>query len=263
MNGANARARANRSMLTPAAIILALLILLVAALYSSVGHGGASGYLASMALLGVAPEVMKPASLVLNVLVSSIGSIQFARAGHFGWRLFWPFALASIPMALLGGYIHLPGAYYKPLIGAVLLLSAWRLAARPRSVVAVPRPPAIPVALGVGAAIGLLAGLSGTGGGIFLSPLLLLLGWASVKQTAAVSAVFILVNSLSGLSGLLLSGRPIPDELGTWLGPWALAAVVGGFVGSRLGARRLAPPVLRRLLAAALVVAGAKLILAR
>ncbi len=271
----------------PAMPILAFcLFLLTAFLYSAVGHGGASGYLAAMALMGVEPALMKPVSLSLNVLVSLIATVQFGRAGHFRWRLFWPFAVMSVPAAMVGGAIDLPGWAYRPLIGAVLLFSAWRLLVTasgptirepklgdadqgvdptpsPTGLTGtdlLPTPPPLPIALAVGLGLGFLAGLSGTGGGIFLSPILLLLGWATPRQTAAVSALFILMNSLAGLGGLLLSGRPIPEEFALWIAPWAGAAVIGGFLGSWLGARRLSVSVLRRVLAAVLIIAGAKLI---
>ncbi|MCL4743342.1 MAG: sulfite exporter TauE/SafE family protein [Phycisphaerales bacterium] len=247
------------------AIGLLMLFIVVAALYSSVGHAGGSGYLAAMALMGVAPEVMKPASLSLNVLVATIATAQFARAGHFSWRLFWPFALAAAPMAFVGGAIMLPGAYYRPLIGAILLYSAWRLVfarggASERNAEDVAREPRVAIALAVGAGLGLLSGLSGTGGGIFLSPILLLCGWATAKRTAAVSAAFILLNSISGLAGVLHSTRAVPEELVRWGWLWAIGAVAGGLVGSYFGAWRLAPLVLRRLLAVVLVVAGLKLV---
>ncbi len=251
-------------MATPAPILLTLLILVVAVLYASVGHGGASGYLAALALAGTPPDVMRPAALVLNVIVSLIALVQFIRAGHFHWPLLWPFAFASVPMAFVGGLIHVPPAYYKPLLGAVLLFSSWRLAARLR-----PRagdgsnhlPPRRAVALSAGAALGLLSGLSGTGGGIFLSPLLILTGWAGVKRTAATSAAFILINSLSGLAGLLTSGRPLPANFTSSAAPWAVAAVIGGATGSWLGARKFDTLWLRRLLALVLLVAGGKLII--
>jgi len=247
------------------AVALLMLFVVVAALYSSVGHAGGSGYLAAMALMGVAPEVMKPTSLSLNVLVATIATVQFARAGHYSWRLFWPFALTAAPMAFVGGAITLPGAYYRPLIGAILLYSAWRLViagggARAEDAERGAREPRVGVALAVGAGLGLLSGLSGTGGGIFLSPILLLCGWAKAKRTAAVSAAFILLNSISGLAGVMLSTRAIPEELVRWGWLWAIGAVTGGLVGSYFGAWRLAPLVLKRLLAVVLVVAGLKLI---
>lgn len=238
-------------------LVLAVLILLVAFLYSSVGHAGASGYLAAMALMGVAPAVMKPTSLALNILVATITSIQFARAGHFKWRLFWPFALTSIPMAFVGGRISLPGEYYRPLIGAVLWVSAWRLVATaPKADDAGVRPPPIPAALGVGAALGLLSGLTGTGGGIFLSPIILLCGWADPKKTGGVSAVFILVNSIAGILGVLSKVGTLPPAVPVWM----VCAGAGGLVGAYLGSKRFKTVTLRRLMAVVLVIAGAKLI---
>jgi uncharacterized membrane protein YfcA len=243
-------------MATGTIIALAALILVVAFLYSSVGHAGASGYLAAMALMGLAPDVMKPTALALNILVATIGSIQFARAGHFSWRLFWPFAIASIPAAFLGGRIHIPAQYYKALIGAVLVFSAIRLAVGiPKSEPGT-RPPPLPLAITTGALLGFFSGLTGTGGGIFLSPLILLCGWADPKKTAGVSAVFILVNSISGILGLFSAAGKLPPAVPLW----AVAAVAGGLAGSYLGARRFSSPTLRRMLALVLVVAGLKLI---
>lgn len=256
-------------MLTSTAIALALCFLTVAILYSSVGHGGASGYLAVMTLLAIDTPLMRPVALCLNVLVASIATVQFYRAGHFKLALCCPFALASIPAAALGGAVTLPAHIYRPIIGVVLLFSAWRLAATsfkprpkpdaPAAPMHQPTPPPRPVALGVGAALGLLSGLTGTGGGIFLSPLLLLAGWADAKRTAAVSAAFILVNSISGLAGYFSKHEP-PEGLYPWIVPWGLVAIVGGAVGSSLGARRLPSPILKRLLAVVLLVAGLKLV---
>ncbi len=232
-----------------------VLIGLAALLYSSVGHGGASGYLAVMALLGVAAVAMRPAALVLNIVVATIGTTQFARAGYFRWRLFAPFAVASIPAAYLGGRIVLPGAAYRILVGVVLIVSALRLVVTLRAADQSGKQPPLPVCLVVGALLGFLAGLSGVGGGIFLSPLLLLAGWADLRTTAATSAAFILVNSIAGLLGQWPSLDALPSEI-VW---WAPAVVAGGVIGSRLGSQRLAVPALRVLLAAVLLVAGLKL----
>lgn len=232
-----------------------VLIGLAALLYSSVGHGGASGYLAVMALLGVAAVAMRPAALVLNIVVATIGTTQFARAGYFRWRLFAPFAVASIPAAYLGGRIVLPGAAYRILVGVVLIVSALRLVVTLRAADQSGKQPPLPVCLVVGALLGFLAGLSGVGGGIFLSPLLLLAGWADLRTTAATSAAFILVNSIAGLVGQWPSLDALPSEI-VW---WAPAVVAGGVIGSRLGSQRLAVPALRVLLAAVLLVAGLKL----
>lgn len=253
-------------MLETSAILLTTFILLVAVLYSSVGHGGASGYLAVMALLSVAPELMRPAALVMNVLVAGIGTVHFARAGHFSWRLLWPFALCAIPAAAAGGAITLPPNIYRPVLGAILLFSAARLALTPpaRAEEAGARPVirnTLPVALVVGGLLGFLAGLTGTGGGIFLSPLLLFLRWADPKRTGATSAGFILLNSMAGLVGYFGAGREPPPEFYTWVVPWAGAAGVGGLIGSYLGARRLRSVWLCRLLSVVLLVAGVKLIL--
>ena len=262
-------------------LLLSLLILLAAALYSSVGHGGASGYLAAMALFGLAPAVMRPTALCLNLLVSSLGALRFWRAGHFRWRTFWPFAATSIPAAYVGGAITLPTTLYKQLVGLALLFAAVRLFlharkltgandATPRDVAAngraattaaedaAVRDAPLWLAMLLGVVIGLLSGLTGVGGGIFLSPLLLLAGWANARQTAAVSAAFIFVNSAAGLLGNPAGVRSVSAALPYF----ALAALAGGIVGTEFGSRRLPPPWIRRLLAAVLVVAGLKLIFA-
>jgi uncharacterized membrane protein YfcA len=245
--------------MTPQAVALASGLLVVAFLYASVGHGGASGYLAVMALAGVPPAAMKPTALVLNLVVAGIGSIQFAQAGYFRWRTFWPFALASIPLAFIGGALKLPVGPYKVLVGGVLLASAVRLLFTAHAVTREERDPPLAIAIPLGGVIGFVSGLTGVGGGIFLSPVLLLLGWASPRRTAAVSAVFIVVNSLAGLSGHLASLQAVPGSVLLW----APAVALGGFVGSRLGSRRLPDVAIRRALAVVLVLAGAKLVLGR
>lgn len=236
--------------------LLAAGILLISFLYSSVGHAGASGYIAVMSLLSVAPEVIRPTALVLNILVASIASWQFYRSGHFSWRLFWPFAVAAVPLAYVGGYVALPADVLKRLIGAVLLVSAVWLVVRPPEDV-VQRSPSRPVALLLGGVLGLLAGLTGTGGGIFLTPVLILAGWARARTAGAVSAVFILVNSISGLLGNVnaTSSFPLPALV------LAGVAVVGGTAGSYLGSHRLPHTTIKRLLAVVLLIAGGKLLL--
>jgi uncharacterized membrane protein YfcA len=210
-------------------LLLSLCILFASLLYSSVGHGGASGYLAAMALFGLAPSVMRPTALVLNLLVAAIATVQFARAGHFSWRLFWPFAIGSVPLAFVGGMITLPTSVYKQLLGVVLLFAAYRLFLSPREFGAAPlRLMPLPLAIAMGCIIGLLSGLTGVGGGIFLSPLLLVGRWASPKPTAAVSAAFIWVNSASGLLGQLASVHYLPPVTALW----AVAAATGGAVGA-------------------------------
>ena len=239
--------------------LLPALIFAAALLYSSVGHAGASGYLAAMALCGVAPAVMKPSALALNILVATIATARFYRAGCFAWGRYWPFALGSIPLAFLGGGVALPGRWYQVAVGLVLLVAASRLwrAPRARSRSAAVKAVPVPAALVSGGGIGLLSGLTGTGGGIFLSPLLLFMGWAETRESAGVSAAFILVNSVAGLAGHLAGLSVLPGTIPYW----AAAAVAGGIVGSGLGARRLGNATLRRLLAIVLVVAGLKLIL--
>src|SRR6266699_3356386 len=239
-------------------VLLFLAIGLIAFLYSSVGHAGASGYIATMTLFGLAPTVIRPTALVLNILVASIGAFQFWRAGHFSWKLFWPFALLSIPAAYVGGYLQPSASILRILIGIVLLYSAARLVFR-RSDPPQTFPPSRPIAVSVGAGLRFLAGLTGTGGGIFLTPLLLFCRWAHIRQAAAVSALFILVNSIAGLAGYFTAVHSVPT-LGIVLGA---AAIVGGFVGSRLGSRHFPTRTISILLAIVLTIAGAKLIFTR
>lgn len=236
-------------------LVLALAFFIAAILYSSVGHAGASGYLAAMAYVGLPTPMMRPTALVLNLLVASITSLRFIRAGLFSWSLFWPFAAGSIPMAFVGGAITLPGQWYRILIGLVLWMAAARMWTN-FQVSKVTMPPSRTTAVLCGGLLGLVAGLTGTGGGIFLSPLLLLMGWAETRTTGGVSAVFILVNSAAGLAGNPGSLAALPDQM--WI--WAGAAILGGLIGSELGTRRLSTATLRRLLGVVLFVAGAKLI---
>jgi uncharacterized membrane protein YfcA len=238
------------------ALVVAILIFVVALLYSTVGHAGASGYLAAMALVGMAPVVMKPTALTLNIIVALIGTIRFYRAGFFSWRAFWPFAVASIPASFIGGSLALPVSIYKSVVGVVLIYSAVRLfvsagAADKQKTTTVP----IWIALILGAAIGLLSGLTGVGGGIFLSPVLLLMHWARTKETSGVSAAFILVNSIAGLLGHVSAISFIPSGIIYW----APAALVGGWIGTELGTRVLPVYNIRKWLSVVLVVAGLKL----
>ncbi len=231
-------------------------VFIIAFLYSTVGHAGASGYIAVMSLLNLAPEEIKPTALVLNIFVASITAWQFYRAGHFAWMLFWPFAILSIPLAFAGGYVQLPTYWFKALVGIVLMASAVRLLIRPPDEAGIRTPPRT-VSLVIGAALGLLAGLTGTGGGIFLTPVLVFKKWARVKTAGAVSVLFILVNSVAGLIGNVATTRKLPGI--TW---FLIAAVVaGGASGSYFGSRRFDPAVVKRLLAIVLVIAGFKLIL--
>ncbi len=240
---------------TPHLLLICLAITAVAFLYSSVGHAGASGYIAVLSLSGAAVTAIKPAALVLNIFVAIIASFQFWHAGHFSWKLFWPFGLLSVPAAWLGGYLHLPLAIFKLLLGSVLVISAVRLFLKPGDPAQV-TPPRPFTALGVGGGIGLMSGLTGTGGGIFLTPLLLFCRWSRLRQAAALSALFILVNSISGLIGHLSSGRTIPAFV-VMLAP---AAICGGLVGSHFGSRKFPVRAIQLLLASVLVIAGLKLI---
>lgn len=238
--------------------LLALAIGVVAFLYSSVGHAGASGYIAVMTLFSFAPASIRPTSLVLNILVASITTFQFWRTGHFQWSLFWPFTLFAVPAAFLGGSISAPKSIINPLIGVVLLLSAARLFIRQGDPTVV-TPPRRMTAFGIGGGIGLLSGLTGTGGGIFLTPVLLFCSWAHTRPAAAVSAMFVLVNSISGLLGYVSTGKTIPQ----FAGLLAVAAVTGGIVGSRLGSTRLPIRAIHVFLAMVLVIAGLKLLFTR
>ena len=238
-------------------LILAALFGVAAVLYGMVGHAGASAYLAIMALVGVTPGVMRPTALVLNILVAGIVSLRFARAGFVRPMAVLPFLAGSIPAAFVGGALTLPADIYRPLVGAVLIFAAFRFgvtAARAGEEFA-PRPPVVGAVLS-GAVIGVLAGLTGTGGGIFLTPLMLAAGWAGTRFAAGTSAIFILANSISGLAGNVASVGNVPDSIPIWLA----AVAVGGVIGAELGSRRLPAPWLRRGLALVLLVAGLKLI---
>ncbi|MHA8088026.1 sulfite exporter TauE/SafE family protein [Aquirufa sp. Wall-65K1] len=238
-------------------VVLLLFLAIIAFLYSSVGHGGASGYLAVMAIMGVTPAIMKPSALVMNLAVSLFSFIGFYRAGHFKLKLFLPFALASVPMAYLGGTMTLSDSIYKKILALCILISIARLVFQFRQKEEEIRPISSFAGILSGGSIGLLSGMIGIGGGIILSPLMLLMRWASLKQTAAVSALFIFVNSLSGLYGQIQKGGiQVSDDF-----QWSVAAtIVGGLLGSYYGSQKFNVPTLRYLLAIGLVIASAKLI---
>lgn len=232
-------------------------VFLIAVLYSSVGHGGASGYLAVLSLLAVPKDQMVTTALILNVVVAGLGVLVFIRAGFISGRLTWPFLLASVPAAFLGGMTHVPARVYAGLLAGALCVAAWRLATelhRDRAMIV--RPPSLAIALPVGGAIGWLSGVVGIGGGIFLGPLLVLSHWASPKQAAASAACFILANSAAGLVGRLVSRTAAMGLL--W--PFLIAAATGGLIGSRLGANHFSGITLKRLLAVVLVIAAVKLL---
>lgn len=234
---------------------LLLLIALTAILYSSVGHGGASGYIAAMALFGVPAATMKPAALVMNIAVTVLVLIRLSRAGYFKWDLLWPFALGSIPAAYLGGSVSSSNSVYNYVVGAALLATAVVVVLNredPKAVTA----PKIGISVTSGAGLGFMSGFTGVGGGIFLSPLLLFLRWADIRTTAAVSAAFILVNSVAGLLGHASTAPLRPAELPAM----AATALLGAWIGSELAVRRLAPVKLRKLLGVVLLIAGLKMI---
>ncbi len=240
---------------------LAVLILAVATLYAAVGQAGASGYLAVMGIVGLDPAMMKPTALALNLLVAGIGTVHFARAGLFEWRSFYPFGILGMPFSFVGGMLHLPTHLYYPVVGCILLAAAlelarstWAARGMAGGVEAGP-PPFIP-ALASGAAIGFLSGMTGTGGGIFLAPLILLMGWVDTRRAAAVSAAFNLMNSAAALAGTWTTFATLPPAL-----PWWLAAAgVGGVAGAWMGSRHLPTATLRYLLSAILALSGMKML---
>jgi uncharacterized membrane protein YfcA len=242
-------------------LLLAALFFIAALLYASVGHAGASAYLAVMALASVPPDVARPTALALNILVASFVSYRFWRGGYISWRAVAPFLLGSIPLAFLGGALPVAPGLYKKLVGVVLLFAAAGMALTARRAIATetgraePRVPAVR-AVGIGGFIGFLSGLTGTGGGIFLSPVVLLAGWAETRAASGLAAVFILGNSIAGLSGNFARLASLPSSLPIF----AVAVVVGAAIGSTIGVRRGSTLLLRQALSAVLVVAGLKLL---
>jgi len=232
------------------------LLFLVAFLYASVGHGGASGYLALMAIFAISPAVMKPTALLLNLFVSSTSFIQFYRGGHFKWKMFWPFAVASIPLSFVGGTMAIESSAYKKILGILLLIPVIRFFffknADPKDF----KKANIPLSLAIGGFIGLLSGMIGIGGGIILSPVILLLKWADQKQTAAISAAFIFVNSVAGLGGQLIKGFQFNNDMLAYVG----IAFLGGICGAYFGALKFPQTVLKNVLAIVLALAAYKLL---
>lgn len=226
--------------------LLTLTVSAIAFLYSSVGFGGATGYLAAMTFFGLSPQVMASTALILNILVASISFSSYLRAGHLSVRLLWPFLVTSIPAAFLGGYLKLTDQVYYVLLYAVLTFVAIRLLFFSKRLEArTLRLPPLWTALLVGLGIGLLSGMVGIGGGIFLSPVIILAGWGTSKQSSAVAAAFIVLNSVSGLVGRVLGGNFVFDQFGLMLLPFGLLGALGG---SYLGARKLSSLALRRAL---------------
>lgn len=232
------------------------LLFIVAFLYSSVGHGGASGYLALMALFGMAPAIMKSSALIMNICVSLVSFIHYYRSGHFKWKLFLPFAIASVPASFLGAMITVDADIYKKILGGLLIFPVLRLlgvfgkeSEEKRSVNHL-------IAIFLGISIGFLSGMIGIGGGIILSPVILLFHWANMKETAAISALFIFVNSVSALGGLFVKGISIDTSVYLWIG----ITLAGGFVGAWFGSKKMKNPVLKKILAAVLLLASIKLL---
>jgi uncharacterized membrane protein YfcA len=237
-------------------ILFSVLLFVVAFLYASVGHGGASGYLALMALFSIAPDVMKPTALLLNLFVSLTSFIQFYRGGHFRWKVFWPFAIASIPLAYVGGLVLVDAFVYKKILGLLLLIPIVRFFFFGNTKVEEQKESSLGISLVVGGSIGFLSGLIGIGGGILLSPVLLLLKWTNQKQTAAISALFIFVNSLSGLAGQFTKGIHFTTDMYTFV----VIAFVGGLCGAYFGALKFRQTILKNVLATVLLLAVYKLL---
>ncbi len=232
------------------------LLFIVAFLYASVGHGGASGYIALMAMFSFSPTVMKSSALILNIFVSFISFYQYYKGGYFKWKLFAPFVITSVPASFIGAYITLDALVYKKILGVLLIFPILHLfgvigkeSDRTENLKWF-------LALIIGAIIGLLSGMIGIGGGIILSPIILLLHWGNMKQTAAVSALFIFVNSISGLAGLLSKGIIIDNNVYIWL----LVAIGGGMVGAYFGRKQFSNKTLKTMLAVVLVIASVKLL---
>ncbi len=235
-----------------------LAIVFASAIYSSAGHGGASAYLALMALFVATPDAMRPTALVLNICVTVIGATRYIRSGQFEWASFWPFALSAVPVSFLAGRIHVPAEVYKPILGVTLLLAAGRYLLLPKlDAVKAIAAPNIAVALPAGAVLGALAGITGTGGGIFLSPLLVFMGWTSARIATGVAALFILVNSCAGLAGRLSSLQKLPSELPILIG----AVIVGAAIGTQLNLKHFSSIGLLRALGVVLLIAALPLLL--
>lgn len=240
----------------PSEILFYLLLFFIAMLYASVGHGGASGYLALMSFFSSLPDTMRPTALLLNIFVSLIAFIQYYRGGHFRRQLFWPFAITSIPAAFIGGLITVDVHLYKIILGILLLFPVVRLGGLNFNEDHNTAKQSLIASMLIGASIGLLSGMIGIGGGIILSPVILLLHWANMKQTAAVSALFILVNSLSGLAGLFTRAFHFSPEM-AWM---IIVAVAGGLTGSYFGSLKVGGEILKKILAAVLLIASIKLL---
>jgi uncharacterized protein len=237
-------------------LFLAACMLAGAALYTSVGHAGASAYIALMALFSVAPAVMRPTALALNILVAGFTSFRYLSAGLFRWRTLWPFLIGALPFAVIGGAVQLPGQFYRPLVGVILIVAGIRfLWPKELKTNQEPRDPPVIAGVAFGTLIGLLSGLTGTGGGIFLSPIILFAGWSDTRTASGVAAVFILCNSIAGLLGNVAIVKSLPADLPVY----AVAVLAGAIIGTTFGIK-FAVPVILKALGAVLVIAGGKLI---
>jgi uncharacterized protein len=235
---------------------LALCMFAGAALYTSVGHAGASAYIALMALFGLAPAVMRPTALALNILVASVTSFRYLWARLFRWRTLWPFLIGAMPFAFIGGAVQLPGQFYRPLVGVILIIAGIRfLWPKELKTNQEPHDPPIIAGIAFGALMGFLSGLTGTGGGIFLSPILLFAGWSDTRTASGVAAVFILCNSIAGLLGNVAIVKALPADLPVY----AVAVLAGAIAGTTFGIKFAAPAILKAL-GMVLIIAGCKLI---
>ncbi len=232
------------------------MLFLVAFLYASVGHGGASGYLALMAIFGCSVVTMKSSSLLMNIFVSALSFYQFYKGGHFRFKLFYPFIVTSIPAAFIGAYVTIDSMLYKKILGLLLLISILRLVNR----IGTESTKIVSLnfigALFIGGFIGLISGMIGIGGGILLSPIILLLHWANMKETAAVSALFIFINSIVGFIGMSVKGVEVNPDVFSWL----IIAVSGGALGSYLSRKQFSNKVITFILVFVLAIAGVKLV---
>ena len=239
--------------------MLTFFIFLIALLYASVGLGGGSGYLALMGIFNIDPAIMRPTALALNILVTGIGTYKYARAGFSSWKLFLPFAITSIPFAFLGGRLNLDGSLHKGIVGVLLLYAATQLFVTAQKAEEKPAsPPPLWASLLTGGIVGFVAGITGVGGAIFLAPLILLMNWATPKETAGISVVFVLVNSIAGFLGYLSHTPAFPSQIIYW----GIAVIIGGWIGAEYGSSRLPNQLIRKILAVILLLGGAKMLFA-
>lgn len=234
-----------------------LSLLLVAFMYSMVGHGGASGYLAVMSIFAVSTVYFRSSALILNLFVAGIAFANFRSGYTIRWRLFLPFLIPAIPMAFVGALIHINPGTYKMILGVMLMLALLRLLYRPSGEYEIKPPPAILLSVMIGSILGLLSGMIGIGGGILLSPILILTRWSQVKETGVYSSLFILCNSLAGLIGLRYSGIVLPPHFIVWI----MVVVGGGLLGSTTAMRFLPVRYFKISLALVLLFACFKLLI--